>query len=72
MVMEYIKGGELYSVMNKQGTLNDEQARFYAAEIMEALVFLHSNVSPRPLWAERVSNRGTDTSDSRRALPTEI
>ena len=34
--MEYIKGGELYSVMNKQGTLNDEQARFYAAEIMEA------------------------------------
>ena len=44
MVMEYIKGGELYSVMNKEGTLSNDHARFYAAEIMEALVFLHSKV----------------------------
>ncbi len=44
MVMEYIKGGELYSVMNKEGTLSNEHARFYAAEILEALVFLHSKV----------------------------
>ena len=44
MVMEYIKGGELYSVMNKEGTLSNDHARFYAAEILEALVFLHSKV----------------------------
>jgi TPR repeat protein/CRP-like cAMP-binding protein len=49
MVMEYIKGGELYSVMNKESKLNNDKARFYAAEILEALVFLHSKVSKQAL-----------------------
>merc|ERR1711871_1085066 len=28
MVMEYVKGGELYSVMNKEGKLSNNHARF--------------------------------------------
>ncbi len=42
-VMEFVKGGELYSVMGKTGTLCNDSARFYTAELLEALVYLHSN-----------------------------
>ncbi len=60
MVLEYIKGGELYSVMNKEGTLKDQHARFYAAEVMEALVFLHSkSIAYRDLKPENILLDGT-------------
>lgn len=42
MVMEYINGGELFSYLRKKGRLDNEQTRFYAAEIVLALAYLHT------------------------------
>ena len=57
-VMEFVKGGELYSVMGKTGTLTNDSTRFYTAEILEALVYLHSNnVAYRDLKPENGESR---------------
>jgi protein kinase A len=44
MIMEYIVGGELYSIMNEKEVLDEVDTRFYGAEIMEALVYIHDQV----------------------------
>lgn len=44
MIMEYIVGGELYSIMNEKEVLDEVETRFYGAEIMEALVYIHDQV----------------------------
>ncbi|KAI9300206.1 kinase-like domain-containing protein, partial [Cunninghamella echinulata] len=42
MVMEYIAGGELFTLLRKYKKFNDSMASFYAAEVLLALAYLHS------------------------------
>ncbi|CAE8637940.1 unnamed protein product, partial [Polarella glacialis] len=42
MLLEYVNGGELFSYLRKQGRLTNEHARFYAAEIILAVGYLHT------------------------------
>ena len=42
LVMEYLNGGDLYSLLSKYGYLDEEWVRKYSAEILMALEFLHS------------------------------
>ena len=44
MLMEYIIGGELFSLLRKEGRFENDVARFYAAEILLALDYLHQQV----------------------------
>lgn len=44
LVMDFVNGGELFSHLNKCGGFFDEErARFYAAEMILALEYLHQN-----------------------------
>ncbi|KAH8550690.1 camp-dependent protein kinase 5 [Umbelopsis sp. PMI_123] len=42
MVMDYVPGGELFSVLRKSQRFPDHVAKFYAAEVILALEYLHS------------------------------
>jgi protein kinase X len=42
MLLEYVIGGELFSQLRKVGRFANETAKFYAAEIILALQYLHS------------------------------
>lgn len=42
MVMEYVIGGELFSLLGNVGRLQHQNAQFYAAEIALAFEYLHS------------------------------
>ena len=42
MVMDYIIGGELFSQLRRVGRFNNDTARFFTAEIVLALQYLHS------------------------------
>lgn len=42
-VIEFVKGGDLMFHMQKKSKLHEEHARFYSAEIILALNFLHKN-----------------------------
>jgi serine/threonine protein kinase len=44
MIMEYIIGGELFSQLRKEGRFANDVARFYTAEIVLALEYLHAQV----------------------------
>jgi RAC serine/threonine-protein kinase len=41
-VMEYVNGGELYFHLSRERVFTEDRARFYAAEILLALKYLHS------------------------------
>jgi serine/threonine protein kinase len=43
LVMEYLPGGDLYSVLQNIGCLPEAQAKIYAAQIVSALEFLRSS-----------------------------
>ncbi|XP_068649519.1 probable serine/threonine protein kinase IRE [Aristolochia californica] len=50
LVMEYLNGGDLYSLLRNLGCLEEERARIYIAEVVLALEYLHSvNVIHRDL-----------------------
>lgn len=42
LVMEYLIGGDLYSLLRKMGCLEEHAARMYIAELVLALEYLHS------------------------------
>ncbi|CAH2035750.1 unnamed protein product [Thlaspi arvense] len=42
LVMEYLNGGDLYSLLQKVGCLDEDIARIYIAELVLALEYLHS------------------------------
>ncbi|XP_042396544.1 probable serine/threonine protein kinase IREH1 isoform X1 [Zingiber officinale] len=42
LVMEYLNGGDLYSLLRNLGCLDEDVARIYIAEIVLALEYLHS------------------------------
>ncbi|KAF8883600.1 kinase-like domain-containing protein [Mucidula mucida] len=41
MVMEYVPGGELCTLLRDAGRFSENEARFYLSEVLMALVFLH-------------------------------
>lgn len=41
LVMEYLPGGELFFHLSKKGLFLEDYAKFYAAEMVLALEFLH-------------------------------
>ncbi|CAO3651297.1 unnamed protein product [Mucor hiemalis] len=43
MVMDYVPGGELFSILRKHKKFTEQTARFYAAEVILALHYLHEN-----------------------------
>uniref|UniRef100_A0A0D3HWW4 non-specific serine/threonine protein kinase n=1 Tax=Oryza barthii TaxID=65489 RepID=A0A0D3HWW4_9ORYZ len=50
LVMEYLNGGDLYSLLRNLGCLDEDMARTYMAELVLALEYLHSmNVIHRDL-----------------------
>ncbi|XP_027091413.2 probable serine/threonine protein kinase IRE4 isoform X1 [Coffea arabica] len=42
LVMEYLNGGDLYSLLQKVGCLEEDVARIYISELVLALEYLHS------------------------------
>ncbi|KAI8390136.1 kinase-like domain-containing protein [Blakeslea trispora] len=42
MVMDFVPGGELFTVLRKSKKFSNEVARFYAGEVLLALSYLHS------------------------------
>lgn len=42
MLLEYVIGGELFSHLRKAGRFTNDMTRFYAAEIVLAIEYLHS------------------------------
>ncbi|KAI9325783.1 camp-dependent protein kinase [Zopfochytrium polystomum] len=42
MLLEYVVGGELFSHLRRAGRFSNDMTRFYAAEILLALEYLHS------------------------------
>merc|ERR1712166_1608166 len=43
MLLEYIIGGELFTHLRKAGKFNNDHTRFYAAQIVMALQYLHND-----------------------------
>ena len=43
LVMEYVPGGDLFSILNKVGLFDEISTKFYTFQIVKALKYLHSN-----------------------------
>lgn len=43
LLQEYVQGGEFFSHLRKRGRLSNEQAQFYAAQIVLVFNYLHSH-----------------------------
>lgn len=41
--MEYVNGGELFFHLSRERVFSEERTRFYGAEIISALGYLHEN-----------------------------
>jgi len=42
MLLEYVVGGELFSHLRRAGRFSNDMTRFYAAEIVLSIEYLHS------------------------------
>ncbi|CEP16944.1 hypothetical protein [Parasitella parasitica] len=55
LIMDYVPGGELFSFMRKSIRLQEDVAKFYAAEVLLTIAYLHSqNVIYRDLKPENI------------------
>lgn len=55
MVMEYVPGGELFFHLKKERRFPENRVKFYAAEVILALEYLHSyNIIYRDLKPENI------------------
>ncbi len=77
LVTEYLNGGDLFFHLNEQGRFSDEQTRFYTAELILALEYLHQqNIVYRDLKPENIllSRKGhvvlTDFGFAKRGVAT--
>jgi serine/threonine protein kinase len=43
LVMDFVNGGELFTHLNKEKRFKENKARLYAAEMVEALAYMHRN-----------------------------
>jgi len=41
--MEYVNGGELFFHLSKEKSFSEDRTRFYGAEIISAIGYLHEN-----------------------------
>lgn len=78
LVLEYVSGGELFSVLEKRGAISENKARFYACQILLAIDYLHSiGIAYRDLKLENILLREsgdiimTDYGFAKRMLPTD-
>lgn len=51
IVMEYLNGGDCFSLLRVLGALDDDTARLYIAETVLALEYCHTQVTPLPAAA---------------------
>jgi serine/threonine protein kinase len=42
-VLDYCSGGELFNLLTKRKSITENQARFYAGQLVLALEYLHAN-----------------------------
>ena len=55
LALEYCPGGELFGLLRKKKKLSEDQIKFYAAQVILALEYLHSkNIIYRDLKPENV------------------
>jgi len=55
LIMEFVNGGELYTHLQALGSLSEDRTRFYSAEIVLALEYLHkSGIIYRDLKPENI------------------
>lgn len=61
LVLEYMRGGELYEVLAKVGTLSEKKASHVIRSILEALSYLHRHgIVHRDLKPENILCKNTD------------
>ncbi|MDE7360088.1 MAG: serine/threonine protein kinase [Lachnospiraceae bacterium] len=46
LVMEYVEGVSLHNYIKKQGSVGEEQARLWAAALLDVLTYLHTRETP--------------------------
>ena len=55
MIFDFVNGGDLFFHINKRGNLSEKEARYYGAQILLGLEYLHDrNILYRDLKPENI------------------